>query len=1561
MWKDLSIKEKSQVMQMAVQQGVTDLNEIRKLYDSSIDVTNVTPNNTYNNVPYYPSPEEVRYAYGGNIYKGGGKQRRRVDPDANNKAMFNKALPFYEEMISWGIDPMTAIGILGNMAQESSFVPTASYREHYGYIQNQTSIRDFIRKQYGGYGHKEQMQYIRDGLKGKLRGQNTPTGFQLQQRFNDYINNIGKVKTPAEAAALWEDSYEKSGEQNMKERQGYASYFYDRLRPYSVPRKAAASKPQIPVDTSIEKWSIEDALRNGGVTKFKVTSAHRTPEQQKKFKTKNSKHLIYLSNGTPAAMDIVPTDGDYDRLIREVANGSPEMHSYFAANNIGILDERSKEMRAKTGGTGKHLHIGLYDNPNGTMANTYRNWVTQYRTTPLDLHHPIQDVQWTPPAPIYDAGFDSGVGTELNPVELAEVAIVGNRKFTNPTQVERHEAEVDNALDYAATMNSEPLIPERSPSYIPELIMPNYTSVIKPLFAVNMDTPYTDYILGRRDNVAALGGKLFDEGGDTNPYIRNYQWRTMPETQSNYTDYDTGEPIQPGDKVWTNEQGQLVTANMPWAKEDWAVAHDRFAGSHELPELGIVVNKNTGEVNTYIGEQYDDYQQRMANAPIVSNTDLDKDLSWAYDQYQDFERQQYYNHLKNEKFGKQLDLMFGTPLYAALGLPAVAEGLGAGGAWLMAHPEITGPLLEGMIWGTGTDYAVREGSNNYYNGWGDFMHQQTGIGNEELWNWTNPGYFISPLTKSLTGAGETALKTFTDNAVRQMTYDSSPSLLTQYSRNMLGIEPQALSLYSNMLTNKMKSVSKDAGRELKDAAFILKNSIHKFDKGKVLPSLRGEEQILKSRIEGINKYLSTPREAYFTMPSNGLVVEGSPISGPVNLKGKITPDEWGGAVVDDGSIEVTEEITDALKNAGFPKDLIPNIGEYVTQKDLTYFNSILNNLNLQGTNHGNPELVREVNDLLQGFGHVTGSQISALEPYATHTPGDIDIVTTQKNLDKVIDILTETSGSATYLGRQDHIKINSPKYGEMDIQVIRNGNTPATSNGLIANETYSKLFPNRYSEKYTTEGEFPDLELSPEALLELHRKNIDSIVRIDQALSQKDKHVARDILVLGADDSKYAKRAMDEDLNVYRSVFGDKFKTLEDQGIHIDYTDKKSNLEFLHKLGVNNEIAEKLASDPIKMEYLIKSCAYEKTTTVRSIDKNSLLGDVNQENILAAIHTNTSYANHGGNTARGKFGGDNIPSYAGSEGVTAAFQLPIRNGKKIHNAMDFYNEVYRYATGPEYTAEAKLQERDFAITDEQAKELKELLNLDKLPRTINDIVPYTDRDNLISRLNKNDLTDKEQIQFASDINNKISDILGIDYVFSNQPRFGNQYIGITRSNIPGQISTLQSAGYNYPNFYGFELPHHKFDIMESKDVNVKFSDSPEMSSFEDLTNKKLGFTKERLGRKFDRAKEKKTDAQNDLHQLNYYTDRKIENTRKALVRGGVSTIPLSLAYLYNRVKGKPYRDTLNIKDSSGTEQENYLKKIEEDYGFSNNQMHKIRNLIKQQNWVELQKYLNYWE
>lgn len=507
MWKDLTMQQKSEVMKMAIDQGLTDLDSIKKMYDSSISIGESSSyNNTYDYVPDYPSPKDVRYAdggeldtlkynrflkslpfnqrnstdfntrrywelngkpdnfnealktdppmyrmendglyhagsvaydrskdqyefmkapnhptidlelinywnnpemesfrrdygldmdsnpyryirrtttdkpllaYGGNLFKEGGKPRR-ADPNANNRAMWSKAKPFYDEMLSWGIEPVAALGILGNMAQESSFLPTASNGTHHGYIQNQTSIRDFIKKQYGGYGHKEQMQYIRDGLAGKLKGQDTSMGQQLQARFNAYTTAVNGVNDPARAAYLWESTYERSGGQNNRARQNYANYFFQQARPFNVPSKYTPAQSNTPFDHSkymqvtpsrpLSPKQIEEGLRTLGVTGFRVTSGYRSKAQQGKFKT--PANLSWHPKN--AAIDIVPDGISFAQLQEQLS--SPSVQNFFMGSGLGVLDETSKAVQHKTGATGAHYHIG----PDTSARKGYSDWVKNF-------------------------------------------------------------------------------------------------------------------------------------------------------------------------------------------------------------------------------------------------------------------------------------------------------------------------------------------------------------------------------------------------------------------------------------------------------------------------------------------------------------------------------------------------------------------------------------------------------------------------------------------------------------------------------------------------------------------------------------------------------------------------------------------------------------------------------------------------------------------------------------------------------------------------------------------------------------------------------------------------------------------------------------------------------------------------------------------------------------------------------------------------------------------------------------------------------------------------------
>ena len=65
------------------------------------------------------------------------------------------------------------------------------------------------------------------------------------------------------------------------------------------------------------------------------------------------------NHSTGDAIDITPLDGQsWNELITQMKN-SPELLDYMRKHKMRILDERSPEVLAKTGGTGAHFHVSF--------------------------------------------------------------------------------------------------------------------------------------------------------------------------------------------------------------------------------------------------------------------------------------------------------------------------------------------------------------------------------------------------------------------------------------------------------------------------------------------------------------------------------------------------------------------------------------------------------------------------------------------------------------------------------------------------------------------------------------------------------------------------------------------------------------------------------------------------------------------------------------------------------------------------------------------------------------------------------------------------------------------------------------------------------------------------------------------------------------------------------------------------------------------------------------------------------------------------------------------------
>lgn len=99
-------------------------------------------------------------------------------------------------------------------------------------------------------------------------------------------------------------------------------------------------------------------------------------------------------------------------------------------------------------------------------------------------------------------------------------------------------------------------------------------------------------------------------------------------------------------------------------------------------------------------ETYEQYYDRMQNAPIASNVDLDKEMAWQYDQ-NDLDKQQIEKN-KADRFAAQqhrgLTEAFAAPFYVAATIPGLATIPAAVGPFLAAHDAeaIAGGALGGF-------------------------------------------------------------------------------------------------------------------------------------------------------------------------------------------------------------------------------------------------------------------------------------------------------------------------------------------------------------------------------------------------------------------------------------------------------------------------------------------------------------------------------------------------------------------------------------------------------------------------------------------------------------------------------------------------------------------------------------------------------------------------------------------------------------------------------------------------------------------------------------------------
>ena len=245
--------------------------------------------------------------------------------------MWVKVKPIYEYFISNNIDPITAAAICGNIGAESSGDPNATNGTHWGYIQNEKGIVDYIKRNYGGYGHNQQLAFILDGLRGQLKETNTVWGRELVKRFNDFNSQIKNIKTAGEGAYLWEKAYERSGGQANLKRRDYAEYFYTQAKgPQSIYKQQIVQQP--------------DATR---------------------VQEKPHIDINYIQSGTNDTSYWFPEQTNLDNYINQWSNNPPNI-PYYAMNE------------AKSGNSFIQPALKQYQN-GGKLIKRYSQWISQLK------------------------------------------------------------------------------------------------------------------------------------------------------------------------------------------------------------------------------------------------------------------------------------------------------------------------------------------------------------------------------------------------------------------------------------------------------------------------------------------------------------------------------------------------------------------------------------------------------------------------------------------------------------------------------------------------------------------------------------------------------------------------------------------------------------------------------------------------------------------------------------------------------------------------------------------------------------------------------------------------------------------------------------------------------------------------------------------------------------------------------------------------------------------------------------------------------------------------------
>ena len=181
----------------------------------------------------------------------------------------------------------------------------------------------------------------------------------------------------------------------------------------------------------------DELLKQEGI-QIRVTSRLRPGAKTKSGHTSHHSHTDEWGNS--AAMDIVPVDGNFDKLKNDIYS-NPRIKAWLVNHNKGILEETTPDVMKKTGATGKHFHVGP-DRWARQMSSNYLN----YNGAPAQ-----QSVQYSGDGKMGSKAFPLGGGKKLDPngnYTLFHTFGYGTDKRTKHSGVECSKKVINTLIGY---------------------------------------------------------------------------------------------------------------------------------------------------------------------------------------------------------------------------------------------------------------------------------------------------------------------------------------------------------------------------------------------------------------------------------------------------------------------------------------------------------------------------------------------------------------------------------------------------------------------------------------------------------------------------------------------------------------------------------------------------------------------------------------------------------------------------------------------------------------------------------------------------------------------------------------------------------------------------------------------------------------------------------------------------------------------------------------------------------------------------------------------------------